>query len=68
MEKWLIGNPNSVLLMELENFLILGDMENMMSCLPFSGAHRLPTADQVLKLYFVFRGLEKYQRTENSYS
>ena len=49
--------------MEFENFLMLGDMKNMMSCLPFSGAHKLPTADQVLKLYLVFRDLEKYQRT-----
>ena len=59
-DKWLLGKPNSVLQAEFENFLMLGDIETMMTRLPFNGPQRLPTSEQVIKLYFVFRGLDKY--------
>ena len=62
-DKWLLGKPRSVLQDEFENSLKLGDMETMMTRLPFNGPQRLPTSEQVLKLYFVFRGLDKYARS-----
>ena len=61
-DKWLLGKPNSVLQAEFENSLMLGDNETMMTRLPFNGPQRLPTSEQVIKLYFVFRGLDKYAR------
>ena len=62
-DKWLLGKPRSVLQDEFENSLMLGDMETMMTRLPFNGPQRLPTSEQVLKLYFVLRGLDKYARS-----
>ena len=62
-DKWLLGKPRSVLHDEFVNFLMLGDLETMMTRLPFNGPQRLPTSEQVLKLYFVFRGLDKYARS-----
>ena len=62
-DKWLLGQPSSVLHVEFENYLMLGDVETMMTMLPFSGPQRLPTSEQVLKLYFVFRGMDKFARS-----
>ena len=59
-DKWLIGKPSSILQAEFENYLVLGDHDSMMTCLPFSGPQRLPTNGQVLKLYFVLRNSDKY--------
>ena len=59
-DKWLIGKLSSILQAEFENYLVLGDHDSMMTCLPFSGPQRLPTNGQVLKLYFVLRNSDKY--------
>ena len=65
-EKWLIGKPWTVLQTEFESFLMMGDEVNMMTCLPFSGAHKLPTNGQVLKLYFAIRNSDKFSLMPSS--
>ena len=38
---------------------MMGDVQTMMTVLPFSGPQRIPTSEQVLTFYFVFCGMDK---------
>ena len=51
---------------EFETLLLEGDVGKLVKCVPFLSPHRLPTVDQVIKLYFVLRNQDRFKKTSTS--
>ena len=61
-EKWLLGEPNSILNTVFENLLLSGNDEGLMEVLPLRGPRKLPCKESVLKLYFSLRSQDRFSR------